>query len=89
MNQGRRQPPQGSPPSTGLGRRADEVRGRSSLEVSTGTVGATFMEAAKELSAWGVQKPPSGVGEKRFLGELSAAPAGMVKKPVGLKTRPA
>jgi hypothetical protein len=29
-NQGCRQPPQGSPPSTGLGRRVDEVRRRSS-----------------------------------------------------------
>jgi hypothetical protein len=29
-NQGRRQPPQGFPLSTGLGRGADEVRGRSS-----------------------------------------------------------
>jgi hypothetical protein len=32
MNQGRRQPPQGSPPSTGLGSRADEVRGQSSRQ---------------------------------------------------------
>jgi hypothetical protein len=47
-----------------------------------------FVEAAKELPVWGVQKPPRGVGEKWFLGGFSAAPAVMVKMPVGLRTRP-
>jgi hypothetical protein len=41
-----------------------------------------------ELPAQGVQKPPCGVGEKQFPGRFSAAPAAMVKKPTGLKTRP-
>ncbi len=47
------------------------------------------MEAAKELPAQGVQKPPRGVGKKQFSGGFLAAPAAVVKKPVGLKTRPA
>jgi hypothetical protein len=36
----------------------------------------------------GVQKPPCQV-EKRFWDRLVAAPEGKVKKPAGLKTRPA
>ncbi len=52
-------------------------------------MGTAFVEAAKELPAWGVQKPPHGVGEKRFPGGFSAAPAAMVKKPAGLKMRSA
>ncbi len=39
-------------------RRADEVRG----QVSTGAAGTAFVEAAKELLAWGAQKPPCRVG---------------------------
>jgi hypothetical protein len=45
------------------------------------------VEAVNELPAWGVQKPPHGVGEKRFQGVISAAPAAMVKIPAGLKTK--
>jgi hypothetical protein len=36
--------------------------------VSAGTAGTTFVEDAKELPAWGVQKPPRRVGEKQFPG---------------------
>ncbi len=39
------------------------------------------MEAEKELPAQGVQKPPRWVGEKRFLGGFSVAPATMVEIP--------
>jgi hypothetical protein len=56
--------------------------------VSTGIADTAFLEAEKELLARGVQKPLHCVGEKRFLGEFSAAPAVMVKIPAGLKTRP-
>jgi hypothetical protein len=45
------------------------------------------VEAAKELPARSVQKPPWGVGEKQFPVGFSAAPAAMVKKPAGLRTR--
>jgi hypothetical protein len=89
MNQGRRQPPQGSPLSTGLGRRADEVKGRSSQEVSTGVAETAFVEVAKELPTWGMQKPPCGEGEKPFPSKFSATPAVMGKQPADLKTRPA
>ncbi len=44
------------------------------------------MEAVNELPAWGMQKPPHGVGEKRFHGVISAAPAAMVNIPAGLRT---
>jgi hypothetical protein len=57
------------------------------LVVSAGTVGTAFVGAAKELPAQGMQKPPCGVGEKQSLGKFSAAPAAMVKKSAGLKTR--
>jgi hypothetical protein len=36
-----------------------------------------------------MQKPPCGVGEKRFQDKFSAAPAALVEIPVGLRTRPA
>ncbi len=88
-NQGHRQPPQGCPPSTGLRRRADKVRGRSSSAVSAGVVDTAFVEAAKELLSQDMQKPSHGVGEKRFLGKFSAAPAVVVKIPAGLRTKPA
>jgi hypothetical protein len=58
--------------------------------VSPGAASIAFVEAAKELPAWGVQKPPRGVGETLFLGGFSAAaPAAMVEIPEGLRTRPA
>ncbi len=81
--------PEGSPPSKGLGKRAEEVRGQSSQAVSAGPVGTAFVEAAEELPVQGMQKPPHTVGEKQFSGIFLAAPAAMVKKPAGLKTRPA
>jgi hypothetical protein len=46
------------------------------------------VEAAKELLAQGMQKPPRRVGEKQFPSGFSAAPAAMVKKPACQKTRP-
>jgi hypothetical protein len=46
------------------------------------------VEAVKELPAQGVQKSPCGVGDKRFPGIFSAAPAAIVEIPAGLKTRP-
>jgi hypothetical protein len=51
-------------------------------------VGTVFVEAAKELLAQGVQKPPRRVGEKQFLGGFSAAPTVMMEIPAGLRTRP-
>jgi hypothetical protein len=42
---------------------------------SAGAAGTAFKEVAKELPAWGVQKPPRRVGEKQFPGEFSAASA--------------
>jgi hypothetical protein len=50
-------------------------------------VDTTFLEASKELQARGLQKIPYGVGEKRFLGEFSAAAAAVVKMPADLRTR--
>jgi hypothetical protein len=47
------------------------------------------VEAAKELPARGVLKPPHMVAEKRFPGKFSAAPAVVVKIPVGLRMKPA
>jgi hypothetical protein len=47
-DQGRRQPPQGSSPSTGLRRAADEVRCRSSYVVSAGVADTASVEAVKE-----------------------------------------
>jgi hypothetical protein len=47
------------------------------------------VEAAKELPARGMQKPPCRVEEKQFLGVFSAALAVMVEIPVGLRTRTA
>ncbi len=50
-------------------------------------MGTAFVEAVKELLAWGVQKPPRRVGEKQFPGQFSAAPAAMVEIPASLRTR--
>jgi hypothetical protein len=57
--------------------------------VSAEAVGTAFVEAAKELPAQGVQELPCRLGDKQFRGGLLAAPAAMVKKPAGLRTRPA
>jgi hypothetical protein len=54
--------------------------------VSAGVVDTAFVKAGKELPTQGVQKPPRGVGDKRFPGEFLAAPAVMVKIPAGLRT---
>ncbi len=75
------------PPSAGLGREVDEVRGRSSQAVSAGAADTAYVEAVQELPARGVQKPSRGVGEKQFQDIFLAAPAAMVKIPAGLKTR--
>jgi hypothetical protein len=45
------------------------------------------VQAAKELLARSLQKPPCRVGEKWFPGRFSAAPAAMVKIAADLKTR--
>ncbi len=42
--------------------------------ISAGAADTTVVEAAMELPAQGMQKPPRRVGEKRFLGGFSAAP---------------
>jgi hypothetical protein len=65
------------------------VKGRSLSVVSAGAANTAFVEAAKELPAQGMQKPPRGVGEKPFPDGFLAAPATIVKKPAGLRTRPA
>jgi hypothetical protein len=50
--------------------------------------GTAFVAPVMALPVLGVQKPPRQVG-KRFWDCLVAAPEGKVKKPAGLKTRPA
>ncbi len=47
-------------PSTGLGRRADEVRGQSSFAVSASATDTVFVEAAKDLPARGIKNLPAG-----------------------------
>jgi hypothetical protein len=88
-NQGRRKPPQGSPPEQwprkwrGQGQRSILVGGfhsRCGYRLCGGCEGAAGPGRAKTSPR---------VGEKRFPGGFSAAPAAMVKKPAGLKTRPA
>jgi hypothetical protein len=58
------------------------------LAVPAGAADTASVEAVKELPARGVQKPPCGVGEKRFPGIFSTAPAAMVEIPVGLTPSP-
>jgi hypothetical protein len=61
---------------TGLG--GGEVRGRSSLTVSTGAAGIAAVEAGKEQLALGMQNPPQGWGKQFRAAVLSAIPGVMV-----------
>jgi hypothetical protein len=67
----------------------EEVRGPTSGAVPVDGTGTAFVEAVKAPLVPGVQKPPRRVG-KRFRDCRVAAPEKRkVKKPVGLKMRPA
>ncbi len=55
--------------------------------VSAGAADTAFVEAVKELPAWGVQKPPRRVGKKRFPGGFLAAPAAMVRTLASLRMK--
>jgi hypothetical protein len=66
----------------------EEVRGPTSLAVSDDGTGTASVAPVMVLPVPGVQKPPRRVG-KRFLDRLVAAPEKKVKKPAGLRMRPA
>jgi hypothetical protein len=71
----------------GLG--GEEVRGPTSWAVSVDETGTASVEAVKAPPVPGVQKPPRRVG-KRFRDRRVAAPMKRkVKRPAGLRTRPA
>jgi hypothetical protein len=56
----------GLPPSSGFGGGRGQRSGLAA--VSAGTADTTSVEAVKEQSSQGVQKPPVWVGQKQFLG---------------------
>jgi hypothetical protein len=66
----------------------EEVRGPTSVAVPVVGTGTASVAPVMGPPVPGMQKPPRRVG-KRFRDHLMAAPEGKVKKPVGLKTRPA
>ncbi len=53
------------------------------------TVDTASVDAMRVPPVQGMQKPPGWVGEKWFLDRLFSGPELKVKKPAGLKTRPA
>jgi hypothetical protein len=59
-------------PSSGF--REGEVRGQVLLAMSTGSADITAVEAVKEQSSHGIQKPPRMVGKKWFPGACWMAP---------------
>ncbi len=66
----------------------EEVRGLTSLAVPVDGTGTASVAPVKAPPVPGVQKPPHRVG-KRFWDRHVAAPERKVKKPAGLKMRPA
>ncbi len=58
------------------------------MAVSVDGTGTASVAPVKALPVPGLQKPPRRVG-KRFRDRLVVAPEGKVKRPAGLKTRPA
>ncbi len=87
MQQGLRQLPQGSLPSSGV--RGSKGRGPISLAVTGGIVGTASVEAAEERTSLHMQKPPFRVGEKLYRGAYlsSSKVAEMEEAPAGLQTR--
>jgi hypothetical protein len=70
----------------------EEVRGLTSWVESAVVADTASVEAMRVLPVQGVQTPPPHhrrVREKRFLDRLLAVLELKVKKPAGLKTRPA
>jgi hypothetical protein len=66
----------------------EEVKGPTSVAVPIDGTGTASVAPMMAPPVPGVQKPPRWVG-KRFRDRLVAVPEGKVKKPAGLKTRPA
>ncbi len=87
MQQGLRQLPQGSLPSTGVG--GSKVRGPISLAVTGGTAGTASVEAAEERMSLRMPKTPFRMGEKLYQGAYLSSPevAEMEEAPAGLQTR--
>jgi hypothetical protein len=67
----------------------EEVKGLTLWAESAVAADTTSVKEMRAPPVQGVQKPPRRVGEKQFLDSLLAAPELKVKKPAGLKTRPA